>query len=115
MGLWDSLGLGRKAEAPAGTAGEGGAGAPSAPRGAEGASAANGPPSWAPRIDANACRGCGTCLDECPEGVFFMGRHDGKARVTSPEDCRASCDRCATHCPEKGIRFPGRAAGGVRS
>jgi NAD-dependent dihydropyrimidine dehydrogenase PreA subunit len=110
MGLWDTLGLGRKAEAPAGTAAGGTARAPSSPPGA-----AKGTTPWAPRIDAEACRGCGTCLDQCPEGVFYMGRHDTRARVLSPEDCRASCDRCATHCPEKGIHFPGRAGEPARS
>jgi len=101
MGLWDSLGLGRKAEAPSAAGGAPRTGAPA--RGSGGV-------PWAPRIDADACRGCGTCLDECPEGVFLMGRHDGRARVSAPEDCRESCDRCATRCPEEGITFPGRAA-----
>jgi NAD-dependent dihydropyrimidine dehydrogenase PreA subunit len=101
MGLWDSLGLGRKAEgaadAPSRTA--------SAPAPAHGT---HGGVSWAPRIDGGACRGCGTCLDECPTGVFAMGRHDKGARVARPQDCRESCDRCASHCPEEGITFPGR-------
>ncbi len=102
MGLWDSLGIGRKAE--------GAADAPSRPSSAPAAShGSHGSVSWAPRIDAGACRGCGSCLDECPTGVFAMGRHDKGARVARPEDCRESCDRCATHCPEEGITFPGRA------
>jgi NAD-dependent dihydropyrimidine dehydrogenase PreA subunit len=102
MGLWDSLGIGRKAE--------GAADAPSRPASAPAAShGSHGTVSWAPRIDAGACRGCGSCLDECPTGVFAMGRHDKGARVARPQDCRESCDRCATHCPEEGITFPGRA------
>jgi len=102
MGLWDTLGMGRKAE--------GAADAPSratpAPAPAHGT---HGGVSWAPRIDAGACRGCGTCLDECPTGVFAMGRHDKGARVARPAECREACDRCASHCPEEGITFPGRA------
>ncbi len=102
MGLWDSLGIGRKAE--------GAADAPSRPSSAPATShGSHGSVSWAPRIDAGACRGCGSCLDECPTGVFAMGRHDKGARVARPQDCRESCDRCATHCPEEGITFPGRA------
>ena len=97
MGLLDSLGFGRKDAADA-------ARPPSAPA----AGAIPAAPSWAPRIDAGACRTCGSCLDECPAGVFAMGRHDRSARVARPEDCLAGCDRCATHCPEKGITFPGR-------
>ena len=109
MGLWDSLGFGRKeaggdapsparGSAPASTPGP--SGAPSAAR--------TGAPAWAPRIDGELCRACGSCIDECPAGVFSIGRHDTGARVARPEDCVASCDRCATHCPEKGITFPGR-------
>jgi NAD-dependent dihydropyrimidine dehydrogenase PreA subunit len=99
MGLWDSLGIGRKAEGAADAPARPG---PRPPHGSHGAV------SWAPRIDAGACRGCGTCLDECPTGVFALGRHDKGARVARPQDCRESCDRCATHCPEEGISFPGR-------
>ena len=101
MGLWDSLGIGRKGE----DAAEAPARPLSTPAPAHGA---HGGVSWAPNIDAGACRGCGTCLDECPTGVFAMGRHDKGARVARPQDCRATCERCATRCPEQGIAFPGR-------
>ncbi len=103
MGLRDALGIGRK--------GEGAVDAPARPASAAGpgpAHGAHGGVSWAPRIEAGACRGCGTCLDECPTGVFAMGRHDKGARVARPQDCRDTCDKCATHCPEEGISFPGR-------
>ena len=99
MGLWDSLGIGRKVE--------GASDAPARPASAP-AHGAHGGVSWAPNIDAGSCRGCGTCLDECPAGVFAMGRHDKGARVARPQDCRATCERCATRCPEEGISFPGR-------
>jgi NAD-dependent dihydropyrimidine dehydrogenase PreA subunit len=101
MGLLDSLGFGRKDEA------EGDAPARTTPAPAP-AHSVHGGVSWAPRIDAGECRGCGTCLDECPAGVFAMGRHDKGARVARPQDCRATCDLCATRCPEEGISFPGR-------
>jgi len=119
MGLWDSRGPGRKAEAQAGTGSggvprDGSAGQATRGAGGPGPAAVHGAP-WAPRIDADACRGCGTCLDECPTGVFAMGRRDTSARVASPEDCRTECERCATHCPEEGISFPGRVASGSRS
>ena len=107
MGLWDSLGIGRKGEGAVDAPGR----PPSAPSSAAPTShAAHGGVSWAPNIEAGACRGCGTCLDECPTGVFAMGRHDKGARVARPQDCRATCDKCATRCPEEGISFPGRRA-----
>jgi NAD-dependent dihydropyrimidine dehydrogenase PreA subunit len=101
MGLWESLGRGRK--------GDGAADAPGRP--APAAAPAHGHHvgvSWAPSIDAGSCRGCGTCLDECPTGVFAMGRHDKGARVARPQDCRSTCEKCAARCPEEGISFPGR-------
>jgi NAD-dependent dihydropyrimidine dehydrogenase PreA subunit len=107
MGLLDSLGFGRK---------DGGASdAPARPAAASGPShgvshGSSGGVSWAPRIDAGSCRACGTCLDECPAGVFAMGRHDKGARVARPGDCRSGCDVCARSCPEEGISFPGRPA-----
>jgi NAD-dependent dihydropyrimidine dehydrogenase PreA subunit len=102
MGLLDSLGLGRRVDAsPA--AEPRAAAAPPAPAPAPAA-------SWSPRIESDACRACGTCLDECPTGVFSLGRHDKRARVSHPEHCEIHCDRCATHCPEEGISFPGRGA-----
>jgi NAD-dependent dihydropyrimidine dehydrogenase PreA subunit len=105
MGLWDSLGIGRK--------GVGSIDAPDRPPSAPSSPsptshAAHGGVSWAPNIEAGACRGCGTCLDECPAGVFAMGRHDKGARVARPQDCRATCEKCAARCPEEGITFPGR-------
>jgi NAD-dependent dihydropyrimidine dehydrogenase PreA subunit len=103
MGLWNSLGIGRK--------GEGAVDAPDRPPSAPAASSSHGVlggVSWAPNIEAGACRGCGTCLDECPAGVFAMGRHDKQARVARPQDCRDTCGKCAARCPEEGISFPGR-------
>jgi NAD-dependent dihydropyrimidine dehydrogenase PreA subunit len=99
MGFLESIGLGRRADAPA-KAEPRPAATPVTPRPAA--------PAWAPRIDAEACRACGTCLDECPTGVFSLGRHDKRARISHPEACEVHCDRCATHCPEEGISFPGR-------
>jgi NAD-dependent dihydropyrimidine dehydrogenase PreA subunit len=98
VGLFDSTRPGRKGDAkPAAAAPAGSTGRP-------------GPDAWAPRVDGEACRACGTCLDECPTGVFSLGRHDKRARVSHPEHCELHCDRCATHCPEEGISFPGRGA-----
>ena len=98
MGLWDAIGLGKKA----------GAEAPAPSRAKKGAAPHRGAAAWAPVIDASACRGGGSCLDACPHGVFSMGRHDKHARVARPGDCVATCDACARACPEEGITFPGR-------
>ena len=65
MGLWDTLGRGRGAGAPAGEA--------PAPRAASAATPERGralAASWAPAIDARACKGCGTCVATCPSGAI---------------------------------------------
>ncbi len=114
MGLWDAIGRGKKETAAAGSSSHAPARShaphPKAhpPAGKAGHHPAA--PAWAPRIDPESCRACGSCLDACPEGVFSLGRHDKGARVARPGDCVASCDRCAVACPEEGITFPGRAA-----
>ena len=102
MGLWDSLGIGRK--------GEGAVDAPARPPSAPASPSSHGVHggvSWAPNIDAGSCRGCGTCLDECPAGVFAMGRHDKGARVARPQDGRAHCEQGATPSPGGGNSSPG--------
>lgn len=106
MGLWDALGFGRNPEAPLDAA----AGPRSGSAAPPGQAAVPGR-TWGPAIDTHACRGCGTCVDECPTGVFALGRSAEVARVARPERCEPDCQRCATYCPNEGIRFPGRPAG----
>ncbi|HET6496033.1 MAG TPA: 4Fe-4S dicluster domain-containing protein, partial [Thermoleophilia bacterium] len=46
-------------------------------------------------IDADACTGCGNCLQTCPYGVFTMS--GGKAVVQNADACRL-CGRCTGSC-----------------
>ena len=46
-------------------------------------------------IDADACTGCGDCVQACPYGVFAMS--NGKAVVQNAEACRL-CGRCTRCC-----------------
>ncbi len=102
MGLWESLGFGNKSTAQQ----------PAPPSSAPGehvaAAGENTAAGSGPKIRSEACRGCGACLDECPHGVFAMGRHDDTARVARSQDCNPECGLCADACPEGGISFPGR-------
>jgi NAD-dependent dihydropyrimidine dehydrogenase PreA subunit len=46
-------------------------------------------------IDADACTGCGNCVQVCPYGVFTMS--GGKAVVQNADACRL-CGRCLQSC-----------------
>jgi uncharacterized Fe-S center protein len=50
-------------------------------------------------VDRDACVGCGSCTEVCPEGAITL--QDGKASV-SEEDC-IGCGECMTVCQEKAV------------
>jgi heterodisulfide reductase subunit A len=51
-------------------------------------------------VDADACTGCGTCVQVCPYGAIERGE-DRKAVVT-PVLCKG-CGTCVATCPERAI------------
>ncbi len=62
-----------------------------------------------PEITDQACTGCESCLDACPDNAITMD-HDRNIPVISTADCQ-KCGRCITACPtgtimagEKGFR-----------
>jgi 2-oxoglutarate ferredoxin oxidoreductase subunit delta len=55
-------------------------------------------------LDFEACKGCGYCLEACPENVFEVGlTHNAKGyrppEVARPEDC-VGCRSCFMVCPD---------------
>ncbi len=53
-------------------------------------------------IDVDACEGCGTCSETCPE-VFEVGA-DEKAVVIGPDKCNTcNCQEAAELCPTQAI------------
>ena len=59
---------------------------------------------WNPKIDAEKCTGCGTCVDFCHHAVFKL---DGdKAEVANPTGCVVGCTGCQSKCPEGALSFP---------
>lgn len=46
-------------------------------------------------LDANACTGCGMCLQVCPHAVFEM--KSGKASIRDKDACM-ECGACAKNC-----------------
>lgn len=47
------------------------------------------------------CKGCGICIEFCPQGVF-ESNGQGRPIVVHPEKCTA-CNWCETHCPDMAI------------
>jgi 2-oxoglutarate ferredoxin oxidoreductase subunit delta len=47
------------------------------------------------------CKGCGICIEFCPQGVFEVGSQ-GRTLVAHPQKCTA-CHWCDTHCPDMAI------------
>jgi NAD-dependent dihydropyrimidine dehydrogenase PreA subunit len=61
---------------------------------------------WAPKINPNACAGCGECLEVCPNSVFVLNEEENRIEVASPDNCVVLCDKCAGFCPQDAITFP---------
>lgn len=52
------------------------------------------------RLESALCIGCGSCVDVCPHGVFFM--EAGTAKIIDRARCM-ECGACALNCPTKAI------------
>ena len=51
-----------------------------------------------PAVDVDACEGCGTCEEMCPE--VFKVEDDGKAHVKKAEVKKITCEKeAADSCP----------------
>lgn len=59
---------------------------------------------WFPRIDADACTSCGTCVGACKHGVYeFQG---DTVVVAHPYECEVYCESCRFQCGSEAISFP---------
>jgi 2-oxoglutarate ferredoxin oxidoreductase subunit delta len=47
------------------------------------------------------CKGCGLCIEFCPQGVF-KANGQGRPVVAHPDKCTA-CHWCDAHCPDMAI------------
>jgi NAD-dependent dihydropyrimidine dehydrogenase PreA subunit len=56
------------------------------------------------RVDPVLCKGCTTCVEVCPMGVFELYQQAGKqkSRVARFESCE-QCTACVKQCPEGAI------------
>lgn len=53
-------------------------------------------------IDEEACVGCGSCVDDCPNDVYKLDDEMGKSMVVNEEDCMA-CLSCHEICPAQAM------------
>lgn len=53
------------------------------------------------KVNQEKCIGCSACVDNCTNGIFFMG-DDGKAKVTEGSDCK-NPDEYINLCPVEAI------------
>jgi NAD-dependent dihydropyrimidine dehydrogenase PreA subunit len=55
-------------------------------------------------VDEDRCKGCTTCVEVCPKGVFDLYRVDSllRSRVARMTDCE-QCTACVKQCPERAI------------
>jgi ferredoxin len=58
---------------------------------------------WLPRINTQACTGCGECVARCPTGA--LARLNSKAALVYPEHC-TYCAACESICPAQAIELP---------
>ena len=61
-----------------------------------------------PIIEESLCSHCGTCVEMCPEDVFFGSKKKEIPQVTYPNEC-VYCNSCVEECPVEGairLRLP---------
>ncbi len=61
---------------------------------------------WHPRVNVEACIGCGTCVTGCSRLVYRFDYEQMKAVVFDPINCMVGCTTCANTCPTNAIGFP---------
>ena len=59
---------------------------------------------WGPTLDADACTGCGACIDFCHNDVFAWAGDE--VIVAHKLHCVAGCSHCATLCEAEALSFP---------
>jgi NAD-dependent dihydropyrimidine dehydrogenase PreA subunit len=61
---------------------------------------------WGPTLDAEACTGCGTCIDFCHNDVYRWSEDESKVVVAFKDHCVSGCSHCSTLCAAEAISFP---------
>lgn len=57
-----------------------------------------------PVLDKDKCNGCGTCVEICPDDVFFDSKKGEVPVVSYPEECW-HCNACVLECSEGAVKL----------
>ncbi len=57
-----------------------------------------------PIINKDRCSTCGTCVNVCPQDVFFGSKKKAVPAITYPEECW-HCNACVLDCPKGAIEL----------
>lgn len=66
--------------------------------------------AWYPVIDYLACLECGTCVTQCPHGVYDTAKAPSPV-VQNPQACIDHCHGCGNRCPAGAITYVGDDTG----
>lgn len=66
--------------------------------------------TWYPVIDYLTCAECGTCIANCPHGVYDTAKAPSPV-VTNPDACIDHCHGCGNRCPAGAITYVGDDTG----
>lgn len=61
---------------------------------------------WGPTLEAEACIGCGACIEWCKHEVYRWSQDGSKVEVAVKTNCVAGCSHCATLCETGALSFP---------
>lgn len=65
---------------------------------------------WYPVIDYAVCTECGSCVSNCPHGVYNRKKAPVPV-VTAPDACADHCHGCGNRCPVGAITYVGDDTG----
>ncbi|MDR3288438.1 MAG: 4Fe-4S binding protein [Peptococcaceae bacterium] len=70
------------------------------------------------KVNAEICKGCGLCIDACPQEILAIGdqanaRGYFPVKAVQPEKC-AGCSFCALICPDMALEIYRREEEQVR-
>ena len=57
-----------------------------------------------PVINEDRCTACGTCVNVCPQDVFFGSKKKAIPTIAYPDECW-HCNACVLDCPEDAIEL----------
>ena len=67
---------------------------------------------WYPVVDILSCIECGTCVDNCPHGVFDRTKAPSSV-VVNTLGCIDHCHKCGNNCPVGAITYVGDDTGWI--